>query len=121
MDLDYPLHPVSSLPEAHATTGIASAADYAACREIMLRASKNYSTASKYLPAEKLPHVEALYALMRVGDDRVDVSHSGFSSPLAAIDDWEATYWEAFSRGSSPQWSMWAWVSSTKSSGPISR
>ena len=110
MDLDYPLHPVSSLPEAHATTGIASAADYAACREIMLRASKNYSTASKYLPAEKLPHVEALYALMRVGDDRVDVSHSGFSSPLAAIDDWEATYWEAFSRGSSPHPVMRAYL-----------
>jgi phytoene synthase len=76
----------------------------------MLRASKNYSTASKYLPAEKLPHVEALYALMRVGDDRVDVSHSGFSSPLEAIDDWEATYWEAFSRGSSPHPVMRAYL-----------
>jgi phytoene synthase len=110
MDLDYPLHPVSSLPQAHATAGIASAEDYAACKQIMLRASKNYSTASKYLPADKLPYVEALYALMRVGDDRVDISHSGFASPLEAIDDWEATYWEAFSRGSSPHPVMRAYL-----------
>ena len=110
MDLDYPLNPVSSLPEAHETAGIASAEDYLACREIMLQASKNYSTASKYLPADKLPHVEALYALMRVGDDRVDVSHSGFRSPLEAIDDWEATYWEAFRRGSSPHPVMRAYL-----------
>ena len=46
----------------------------------MQAASKNYSFASAYLPA-KLHHVEALYALMRVGDDRVDVSHTGFASP----------------------------------------
>ena len=110
MDLDYPLNPVSSLPEALATPGIASPEDYAVCRQIMLSASKNYSTASKYLPAQTLPHVEALYALMRVGDDRVDVSHLGFSSPLAAIDNWEATYWEAFSRGNSPHPVMRAYL-----------
>jgi phytoene synthase len=110
MDLDFPLNTVSSLPQAHATAGIASSEDYAACREIMLRASKNYATASKYLPADKLPHVEALYALMRVGDDRIDVSHSGFSSPLEAIDDWEAAYWEAFSRGISPHPVMRAYL-----------
>ncbi len=110
MDLDYPLTSVSSLPQALVSAHIASPEDYAACRQIMLRASKNYSTASKYLPAEKLPHVEALYALMRVGDDRVDVSHSGFSSAMEAIDDWETTYWEAFARGSSPHPVMRAYV-----------
>ena len=55
----------------------------------MLGASKNYSFASRFLPQRILPHVEALYALMRVGDDRVDVSFQGFASPLAAIEDWE--------------------------------
>ncbi len=68
---------------------VASASDYAECRQIMFRASKNYSFASRLLPQRILPHVEALYALMRVGDDRVDVSFEGFSSPLAAIEDWE--------------------------------
>ena len=77
---------------------IATAEDYAACRQVMLRASKNYSFASRLLPQRILPHVEALYALMRVGDDRVDVSFQGFASPLAAIDDWEREYWRAFSR-----------------------
>jgi len=110
MELDHPLNPARSLPQAQASTGIASPEDYAACRQIMLRASKNYSTASKYMPAEKLPHVEALYALMRVGDDRVDVSHAGFSSPLEAINDWEATYWQAFDRGSSPHPVMRAYL-----------
>ncbi len=73
--------------------------DYRVCRKIMQTASKNYSFASSFLPAEKLHHVEALYALMRVGDDRVDVSHQGFRSPLEAIDDWERTYQDAFSYG----------------------
>jgi len=80
---------------------IASADDYALCRRIMQRASKNYSFASRFLPRDKRPHVEALYALMRVGDDRVDVSHSGFASPLDAIEDWERTYWSAFEKGTS--------------------
>jgi 15-cis-phytoene synthase len=80
---------------------VATAEDYAECRQIMLRASKNYSFASRLLPQRILPHVEALYALMRVGDDRVDVSFQGFSSPLAAIEDWEQEYWCAFQAGSS--------------------
>ena len=89
---------------------IASANDYAFCRQVMQRASKNYSFASGVLPADRLRHVEALYALMRVGDDRVDVSFDGFSSPLAAIEDWEATYWNAFERGESPDPVMRAYL-----------
>lgn len=89
---------------------IANREDYAHCRAIMLQASKNYSTASTYLPATKLPHVEALYALMRVGDDRVDVSHEGFASPQKAIDDWERAYWSAFETGDSPHPVMRAYL-----------
>ncbi len=77
-------------------------ADYDACREIMFGASKNYSFASRMLPMDKLPHVTALYAVMRVGDDRVDVDHAGFASPLAAIEDWRNSYWQAFATGDSP-------------------
>jgi len=36
-----------------------------------------------------------------VGDDRVDVTHQGFASPLEAIADWEQTYWHAFETGRS--------------------
>jgi len=82
--------------------GIASPEDYAVCRQIMRNASKNYSSASNYLPGDKLAHVEALYALMRVGDDRVDVTHDGYQSAMEAISDWEREYWMAFESGDSP-------------------
>ena len=75
---------------------VASQADYDTCRKIMRAASKNYTFASYFFPRNKRPHVEALYAMMRIGDDRVDVSHSGFKDPLQAIDDWEKQYWDAF-------------------------
>lgn len=101
---------ITTLPHVRVKTGIASPADYAACREIMRAASKNYSFASHFLPADKLHHVEALYALMRVGDDRVDVSHAGFASPLAAIEDWEWAYWRAFEMGDSPNPVMRAYL-----------
>ena len=80
---------------------VPSRQDYAYCRTVMVGASKNYTYASRFLPNRARPHVEALYALLRVGDDRVDVSHQGFSSPLAAIDDWERSYHRAFQHGDS--------------------
>jgi phytoene synthase len=75
-------------------------ADYAACRDIMQAASKNYSFAARFLPADKRPHVEALYALMRVGDDIVDVHYQG-DAARAAIGHFEELYWRAFETGSS--------------------
>lgn len=77
-------------------------ADYDVCHQIMLAASKNYSSATRLLPADKVPHVTALYAVMRVGDDRVDVDHYGFESAHAAIEDWKNSYWHAFETGDSP-------------------
>jgi phytoene synthase len=109
MEINYPSTDRSTFatdifdPQAATTSaGIASAEDYAVCRQIMRAASKNYSSASNYLPQDKLPHVEALYALMRVGDDRVDITHNGFNSPLEAIDDWEQEYRRTFESGDSP-------------------
>jgi phytoene synthase len=101
---------ITALPQIRAETRIASAEDYAACRRIMRAASKNYSFASNFIPREKLHHVEALYALMRVGDDRVDVSYDGFESPLSAIKDWERSYWRAFEMGDSPNPVMRAYL-----------
>ena len=101
-------------PLSRSCERIASAEDYAHCRYIMQKASKNYSFATRFLPRDKRPHVEALYALMRVGDDRVDVSHSGFSSPLAAIEDRERTYWHAFEVGDSPDPVMRAYLDTAR-------
>ncbi|UCH61453.1 MAG: phytoene/squalene synthase family protein [Anaerolineales bacterium] len=110
MDAQYKLGQVATLQTLDRNHRLASARDYAECRRIMRAASKNYSSASNYLPADKLPHVEALYALMRVGDDRVDVSHKGFKSAEQAIDDWEHTYWQAFEHGDSPHAVMRAYL-----------
>lgn len=73
--------------------------DYAECRDIMVGASKNYSFASMVLPADRAKHVHALYAVMRVGDDRVDVSSAGFDSPQSAIEDWQRSYRRVFETG----------------------
>lgn len=80
---------------------VALPADYAECRRVMQGASKNYTFASGFLPRTKRHHVAALYAFLRIGDDRVDVTHRGFASPQAAISDWERAYWRAFETGSS--------------------
>lgn len=109
MDVDMHLDSISAVPP-RTTLSAATEADYAICWQIMRRASRNYTFASRYLPADKLPYVAALYAFMRVGDDRVDVSHSGFQSALEAIDDWERTYWEAFELGHSPHPVMRAYL-----------
>jgi phytoene synthase len=95
----------------------ASPEDYAECRRVMLGASKNYSFASRFLPRPVLRHVEALYALMRVGDDRVDVAHDGFDSPLAAIENWERTYWQAFETGHSDHPVLRAYLASATACG----
>ncbi len=87
--------------DAKERSAVAAPADYAECRRIMFGASKNYAFASRLLPGGILRDVEALYALMRVGDDRVDVTHAGFTSREAAIEDWERTYWRAFETGTS--------------------
>jgi phytoene synthase len=93
---------------------IASPEDYAECRRVMQQASKNYSFASRFLPGDKQHHVEALYALMRVGDDRVDApgSPGGFVSSLEGIEAWEETYWTAFRTGHSPDPVMRAYLNS---------
>lgn len=96
MEVNFPLLQTRTLAGKDIIPGIASTNDYAICRQIMRSASNNYSSASNYLPKEVLHHVEALYALMRVGDDRVDVSHDGFNSRLEAIEDWETSYYHAF-------------------------
>jgi phytoene synthase len=89
---------------------IASPADYAECRRIMRNTSRNYSFAGRVFPVVHRHHVEALYALLRIGDDLVDVAHQGFDSPLAAIDDWERNYTRAFQIGDSPHPVMRAYL-----------
>ena len=103
--------------QSAATQSIASPEDYAECRRVMFGASRNYSFASRFLPRAVLRHVEALYVLMRIGDDRVDVTCEGFDSPLAAIEDWERTYWQAFETGHSDHPVLRAYLASVSACG----
>ena len=96
---------------------VATPEDYAECRRVMSGASKNYSFASRFLPRAKQQHVAALYAFLRVGDDRVDVTHQGFASPLEAISDWERSYWRAFETGRSDHPVMRAYLSTALACG----
>ncbi|NLX09674.1 MAG: phytoene/squalene synthase family protein [Chloroflexi bacterium] len=104
LDINKPggILPSLAIPGAGRQLSPTPTADYLACFQIMQAASKNYSFASRVLPPGKMHHVAALYAVMRVGDDRVDVGHYGFESPLAAIEDWQSSYWRAFETGDSP-------------------
>jgi len=96
---------------------IATPEDYAECRRVMFGASRNYAFATRLLPQDVLRHVEALYALMRVGDDRVDVSHAGFASAREGIEDWERSYWRAFETGRSDHPVMRAYLNSARACG----
>jgi phytoene synthase len=99
------------------STKIASSDDYAHCRQVMLAASNNYSFASNFLPGTKRRHIDALYAFLRIGDDRVDVSYEGFSSRQEAIDTWEEAYRHAFETGDSPDPVMRAYLSTAVENG----
>lgn len=110
MELEDQFHSPTPFMTTSNNPGIASAEDYAYCRQIMHNASRRYSFASNFLPGDKLRHVEALYAFLRIGDDRVDVSYEGFDTPISAIEDWEKTYWRAFEYGDSPDPVMRAYL-----------
>jgi phytoene synthase len=105
------------IPNLQQLSNIASAKDYAYCREVMRSASNNYAFASNFLPRSKRHHVDALYAFFRIGDDRVDVSHEGFSSPIAAIEAWEEAYWRAIETGDSPEPVMRAYLNTAVENG----
>ncbi|MEW5871443.1 MAG: phytoene/squalene synthase family protein [Chloroflexota bacterium] len=115
--MDVELKRAGSFLPVQPPAGIASAEDYAVCRRVMRAASKNYSFASNFFPSVKRPHVEALYAFLRVGDDRVDVSYEGFPSPVAAIEAWEQAYWQAFELSDSPHPVMRAYLDTAISCG----
>ena len=105
------------IPNITQLANIASASDYSYCQEVMHSASNNYAFASNFLPRSKRHHVDALYAFFRIGDDRVDVSHEGFGSPLAAIEAWEEAYWRAIETGDSPEPAMRAYLNTAIETG----
>lgn len=75
--------------------------DYRVCREVMRKASSNYWSASRVCPRDKIPHIEAIYAVLRIGDDLVDEEVATEVSARIAIEGWQKKYWKAFETGDS--------------------
>lgn len=55
----------------------ASAADFAACRDLLCQGSKSFYLASKFLPPRVREPAGALYAFCRIADDAVDLGDGG--------------------------------------------
>ena len=58
---------------------------YDECRRILARHSSSYSWATRLLPADRRPHVQALYAFARTADDLVDRPQHEPAATLAAF------------------------------------
>lgn len=75
--------------------------DYEVCRQIMRKASSNYWTATRVCPRDKIHHIEAIYAVLRIGDDLVDNEKTDLGNRRNAIELWREMYWSAIESGTS--------------------
>ncbi|MEJ7799497.1 MAG: phytoene/squalene synthase family protein [Ilumatobacter sp.] len=69
---------------------------YRECRRIARRHSSSYSLATRLLPADRRPHVYALYAFARVADDIVDAPTG---DPAGALDEFRRLVAQAINGG----------------------
>ena len=89
-------HPTPSVAIVDAVVGdrdpasIDLATSYELCRRINAAHGRTYYAATRLLPAEKRPHVHALYAFARYADDLVDHLDLGWSPAQrrAALETW---------------------------------
>src|SRR5262245_13516013 len=61
---------------------------YAACETLAGAHYENFPVASRLLPAAMRPHVAAVYAYARVGDDIADEGDAAAAHRLARLDAW---------------------------------
>src|SRR5713101_2050551 len=66
------------------------------CAEITGRHEENFPVASLFLPAEKRPYIQAIYAFSRVADDFADEQDLLPAERLANLDDWETMLRECY-------------------------
>ena len=62
---------------------------FAYCASLTEAHYENFPVASLFLPAEKRPYVQALYAFSRSADDFADESHRSTQERLDALNAWE--------------------------------
>jgi len=62
---------------------------FAYCSEITEAHYENFPVASIFLPQEKRPYVQAIYAFSRIADDFADEFQLAKEDRLAKLNDWE--------------------------------
>jgi hydroxysqualene synthase len=62
---------------------------FAYCAEVTNAHYENFPVASLFLPQEKRPYIQAIYAFSRTADDFADELDRSPEERLAALDDWE--------------------------------
>lgn len=62
---------------------------YALCTDVTQKHYENFPVASLFLPAEKRPYVQAIYAFSRIADDFADEEGMDQQTRLQRLDDWE--------------------------------
>src|SRR5215831_17278800 len=61
---------------------------YAACEALARSHYENFPVASRLLPAPMRPHIAAVYAYARIGDDIADEGDAAAADRLARLDAW---------------------------------
>ena len=64
-------------------------AAFAYCAAITLAHYENYPVASIFLPQEKRPYIQAIYAFSRVADDFADEENRSPEERIGKLNDWE--------------------------------
>src|SRR6266849_7927633 len=60
------------------------------CGEITAGHYENFPVASLFLPEEKRPYIQAIYAFSRIADDFADEENLAPAERLGRLQDWEA-------------------------------
>ena len=59
------------------------------CAKITNAHYENFPVASLFLPEEKRPYIQAIYAFSRIADDFADEENQSQNERLADLDEWE--------------------------------
>ena len=78
---------------------------YEACRRLHAAHGRTYYHATRFLPAERRPHVWALYGFARYADDLVDHLALDWdpAQRRAALESWSAEFLDALAFGRAPE------------------
>ena len=68
---------------------------FAYCQSVTTAHYENFPVASLFLPEEKRPYIQAIYAFSRIADDFADEAGPAAAERIARLDDWERSRGDA--------------------------